>query len=94
MPMIEERRRVGARLSVLQSNVDGRRPQIAAIQDAYIVTGGANDPVYGCPPCIPRAAELPPGRFRLVKEFPEPDPVTSWRFEAFRLWQTVPPASP
>jgi len=79
-----------ARLSVLHPAAEGRRPQIQAMQNAYIVTGGANDPVYGCPPCIPRAAELPPGRFRLVKEFPAPDPVTTWYFEPFRLWETLP----
>ncbi len=78
------------RLTALHSAAEGRRAQVQAIQSAYIVTGGANDPVYGCPPCIPRAAELPPGRWRLVKEFPAPDPVTPWRFEPFRLWETLP----
>jgi hypothetical protein len=83
-----------ARLSVLHPAAEGRRPQILAMQNAYIVTGGANDPVYGCPPCIPRAAELPPGRFRLVKEFPAPDPATAWYFEPFRLWETLPVPTP
>lgn len=82
------------RLTVLHSNADGRRPQIQAIPAGYIVTGGANDPIYGCPPCIPRASELPPGRWKLVKEFPAPDPVTDWRFEPVRVWEALPLAPP
>ena len=85
------------RITVLHPGADGRRSQIQVIQTGYFVTGGANDPIYGCPPCIPRAAELPPGRWRLVKEFPAPDRVTEWRFEAVRVWEAIPqpaPASP
>ena len=82
------------RITVLHPAAEGRRPQIAAIQSGYIVTGGANDPIYGCPPCIPRAVELPPGRWKLVKEFPAPDPVTEWRFEPVRVWEAIPPAPP
>ena len=82
------------RLTVLHPAADGRRSQLQGLQNAYVVTGGVNDPIYGCPPCLPRAAELPAGRFRLVKEFPPPDPVTAWFFEPFRLWETVPAPAP
>jgi hypothetical protein len=82
------------RLTVLHPAADGRRSQLQGLQNAYVVTGGVNDPIYGCPPCLPRAAELPAGRFRLVKEFPPPEPATPWYFEPFRLWETLPGASP
>jgi hypothetical protein len=82
------------RLTVLSPSADGRRSQINTIQGAYIVTGGANDPIYGCPPCIPKAAELVPTRWRLVKEFAAPDPATDWYFEPFRVWEALPPPPP
>jgi hypothetical protein len=82
------------RITVLNPSAEGRRAQLQGLQMGYIVTGGANDPIYGCPPCIPRASELPPGRWKLLKEFPEPEPVTEWRFEAVRVWQAIPSAPP
>lgn len=82
------------RVTMLHSAAEGRQPQLRTIEAGYVVTGGANDPIYGCPPCIPRADELPPGRFRLVKEFPAPDPVTAWRFEPVRVWEAIAPRPP
>jgi hypothetical protein len=79
------------RITVLDPSADRRRAQLQNIQSGYVVTGGANDPVYGCPPCIPRATELNPARWRLVQAFPDPDVVTDWRFEAVRVWQAIPP---
>jgi len=80
------------RISVLDPSADRRRAQFQSIQSGYVITGGANDPIYGCPPCIPRSTELNPARWRLVRAFPEPVPVTEWRFEAVRVWEAVPPA--
>jgi hypothetical protein len=82
------------RITALHSSAEGRRPQLLAAQAGYLVTGGANDPIYGCPPCIPRVAELAPGRWKLVKEFPAPEPITEWRFEAVRVWEAIPPPPP
>jgi hypothetical protein len=79
------------RITVLDPSADRRRAQLQNIPSGYVITGGANDPVYGCPPCIPRATELNPARWRLVQAFPEPDVVTDWRFEAVRVWQAIPP---
>jgi hypothetical protein len=82
------------RITMLHPAAEGRRSQILGITSGYLISGGANDPIYGCPPCIPRAAELPPGRWRLVKEFPAPELVTEWRFEPVRVWEAIPPTPP
>ena len=77
------------------SNIQTSWVKLGVERTQVMLTGGANDPIYGCPPCIPRAVELPPGRWRLVKEFPAPDPVTEWRFEPVRVWEAIPsPATP
>jgi hypothetical protein len=67
-----------------------RRREIAAITTGYLVTGGAREPVYGCVECIPRAAELPPGRWTLKLEVAGPAP-SRWRPEPLRVWQAAEP---
>jgi len=67
-----------------------RRREIAAITTGYVVTGGAREPVYGCVECIPRAAELPPGRWTLKLEVTGPAP-SRWRPEPLRVWQAAEP---
>ena len=56
-----------------------------------LVTGGSREPYYGCPHCIPRASELQPGRWQLVRELPGPAVFGTWRPEPVRIWQPVPP---
>jgi len=68
-----------------------RRLEIAAITSGYLVTGGGREPYYGCTACIPSAEELPPGRWRQLKEFPGPTHPTRWRREPARIWEAVPP---
>lgn len=58
---------------------------------AYVVTGGGREPYYGCTDCVPKAAELDPNQWVLVKEFPSPIGPTSWRPEPLRLWEARPP---
>jgi Dolichyl-phosphate-mannose-protein mannosyltransferase len=77
----------------LEMNTLMRRVQIAAIQAGYLVTGGGREPYYGCTDCIPGAGELPPGRWRLLKEFPGPTHPTPWRREPARVWEAVSPGS-
>jgi hypothetical protein len=77
----------------LEMNPLTRRLQIAAIQSGYLVTGGGREPYYGCTDCIPAAGELPPGRWRLLKEFPGPTHPTHWRREPARVWEAVSPGS-
>jgi hypothetical protein len=53
----------------------------------------SGDPVpspdrYGCLECIPRAAELPPGRWRLLFEVAGPRPAW-WRPEPLRVWEAT-----
>jgi hypothetical protein len=70
--------------------------EIAAVTDGYLVTGGAREPYYACRDCMVKAAELPPGRWRLLAELPGPPP-TPWRREPVRIWQaaeTVPVTPP
>ena len=67
--------------------------QIATIKTGYLVTGGGREPYYGCTDCIPSADELPPGRWRLLKEFPGPTHPTRWRREPARVWEAVSPGA-
>ncbi|HJW67969.1 MAG TPA: hypothetical protein VJ829_01295, partial [Candidatus Binatia bacterium] len=53
----------------LTDNEAGRKPQLEAITDGYVVTVTGQEPFYGCPSCIVRASELPPDRFELVYEW-------------------------
>jgi hypothetical protein len=68
-----------------------RRVQIAGITSGYLVTGGGREPYYGCADCIPSALELPPGRWRQLKEFPAPTQPTRWRREPARVWEALSP---
>jgi hypothetical protein len=77
------------KMKELPPNPGPRKAQIAAISSGYLVTGGGREPIYGCPPCIPRADELPPGKWQLVKEFPGPARPTEWRFEPLRIWEAI-----
>jgi hypothetical protein len=65
-----------------------RRAQIAGIPEGYLVTGGGREPYYGCYDCIPTADELPPGRWRLLREFP--GQANQWRPEPARVWERTP----
>jgi len=80
----------------LPSDPASRRARIATIARGYLVTGGAREPYYGCPPCITKMAELPEGRWRLVHEFPDPVAPAPWREETMRVWEAVemPPPAP
>jgi hypothetical protein len=69
---------------------EARREELAPITDGYCVTGGGREPVYGCLDCIPRASELPRGRWRLVFERGGPPP-SWWRPEPLRVWEAVEP---
>lgn len=72
----------------LASDVAGRKLQLDAIGEGYVITGTGQEPFYGCPSCIVRATELPPDRFELLYEAPGPDgdgPL--WRPERARLWK-------
>ena len=64
-----------------------RRAEIAAITSGYLVTGGGREPHYGCYDCIPKANELPPSKWQLLKEFPGPAEPSPWRPEPLRLWE-------
>lgn len=64
-----------------------RRAQIADIGSGYLITGGGREPYYGCIDCIPRADELSPSKWRLIREFPGPVEATPWRPEPLRLWE-------
>ena len=66
--------------------------RLTEIPEAYVVTGGAREPLYGCAPCIASADDfLEKERWRLVAEFPDPIPPVPWRDEPLRIWETVPP---
>ena len=64
-----------------------RRAEIAAITSGYLITGGGREPYYGCFDCIPRADELSPTKWQLLREFPGPATPTFWRPEPLRLWE-------
>lgn len=64
-----------------------RRDAFVATQNAYVVTGGGREPYYGCIDCIPRAAELAPAQWRLVREWPAPANPPPWWPEPMRLWE-------
>jgi len=79
------------RVTELPPDVAGRKARLATITSGYLVTGGAREPYYGCPPCITHAFELPAGRWRLVRAFPDPVPPVAWREETMRVWEAIPP---
>lgn len=72
--------------TILDQTAAARAPQLAAVRDGYLVTGGAREPYYGCRGCIVRAEELDPARWRLLWEWPPPPPDTPWWPEPLRLW--------
>lgn len=63
-----------------------RRAEIAALGTGYLVTGGAREPYFGCVDCIPRADEVDPAQWRLVRELPGAAKATWWRPEPLRVW--------
>ena len=64
------------------------------VTEGYLVTGGGREPWYGCIDCIPLEAEIPPGRWKLLQEFPEEGrPITLWRPEPLKIWEYVGPGS-
>jgi hypothetical protein len=68
--------------------------RLTEIDEAYVVTGGAREPHYGCTTCITRTRDfLETDRWRLVEEFPDPIPSVPWREEPLRIWETVAPAA-
>jgi Dolichyl-phosphate-mannose-protein mannosyltransferase len=69
-------------------DTNARRLEIARIHSGYLITGGAREPYYGCIDCIPRAAELAPGSWRLLLEIPGIPP-TFWRPEPLRVWEAI-----
>lgn len=72
-----------------------RRALLETVTDGYLVTGGGREPWYGCIDCIPREAEIPPGRFRLIKTFPEEGrPIEVWRPEPLKIWEYAGPVPP
>jgi len=71
-----------------------RRPVLEQVTEGYLVTGGGREPWYGCIDCIPLEAEIPPGRWKLLKEFPEEGrPIAIWRPEPLKIWEYVGPGS-
>jgi 4-amino-4-deoxy-L-arabinose transferase-like glycosyltransferase len=82
--------RDGWKYAELTDNANGRKPQIEAITDGYLLTGTGQEPFYGCPGCIVHASELPPDRFELVFELPGPEKDGDgpyWRPERARIWK-------
>ncbi len=71
------------------TNAQGRAGYLRTLHEGYLVTGGARELYYGCHECIVRAEELPPGRWRLLKEFDGPDWYPPWRPEPARVWEAV-----
>jgi hypothetical protein len=63
-----------------------RRQALAAVDSDYLVTGGGREPYYGCHHCILLATDLPPGKWRLLHEFPGPKEPAVWRPEPLRVW--------
>ncbi len=82
----------GVHFIPLDADPAKRKQQIAALGTGYLVTGGGREPHYGCYDCIPAASEVPPGRWRLLKEFPGPAEPAPWRREPARVWEAVPAA--
>jgi hypothetical protein len=76
----------GVQFRVANDDANARRADFASLRSAYVVTGGGREPYYGCLHCIPRAEELDPARWRLLLEIP--GPITQWRFENLRVWET------
>jgi 4-amino-4-deoxy-L-arabinose transferase-like glycosyltransferase len=69
-----------------------RRAMLEQVTEGYLVTGGGREPWYGCIDCIPLVAEIPPERWRLLKEFPEAGrPIAVWRPEPLKIWEYVGP---
>jgi hypothetical protein len=66
-----------------------RKQEIAAITSGYLVTGGGREPYYGCWDCIPQAAEVTPGKWRLLAEFAGPTHPEPWRLEPTRVWERI-----
>jgi 4-amino-4-deoxy-L-arabinose transferase-like glycosyltransferase len=89
-PMVDPKPDPNRRFWVLGSTEEVRRGQLDAFRSGYLVTGGGREPYYGCHTCIIRAAELPPGRYRLLREFSGPAVPTAWRPEAPRVWEGIP----
>jgi 4-amino-4-deoxy-L-arabinose transferase-like glycosyltransferase len=85
--------REGWKYVELTDNANGRKSQIEALTEGYVITGTGQEPFYGCPGCIVRAAELPPDRFELLFEAPGPDEGPYWRPERARIWKVRPPAA-
>jgi hypothetical protein len=73
---------------VLEGDADKRRTQLARLAPGYVVTGGAREPYYGCPWCIPQSEELDPQKWKLLREFSGPSP-TPWRPEPVRIWEAT-----
>jgi 4-amino-4-deoxy-L-arabinose transferase-like glycosyltransferase len=69
---------------------DTRRKRFAEALSGYAVTGGGREPYYGCTHCIPRADELDPAQWRLVREFADGAAPTPWRPEPVRVWERIP----
>lgn len=82
------------RLQELHPNPEPRQAEIATVKAGYLVTGGAREPYYGCPHCIPVASQLPPGQWRQIYEIPGPAEPAAWRTEPLRVWQAIPPPPP
>jgi hypothetical protein len=72
-------------------DVQKRREQLATLAPGYVVTGGAREPYYGCVDCIPRASELDPTKWKLLRELPGPTEPTVWRPEPTRVFEKVVP---
>jgi hypothetical protein len=66
-----------------------RAAEIRGVTTGYLVTGGGREPYYGCIDCIPRADEVAPGHWHLLREFPGPATPTYWRFEPARVWERI-----
>jgi hypothetical protein len=67
-----------------------RRAALEQVTEGYLVTGGGREPWYGCIDCIPLESEIPPGRWKLLKEFPEEGrPIAVWRPEPLKIWEYV-----
>lgn len=77
------------RMRQLHPNPEPRTAEIATLATGYLVTGGAREPYYGCPHCIPRAHELPAGRWRELYAVPGPPEPSVWRAEPLRIWEAI-----
>jgi len=75
--------------SVRSPDPAGRRAELAAISSGYLVTGGGREPIYGPYAGTPRADEVPPEQWKLLKEFRGPEKPTPWRPEPVRIWEAA-----